>query len=89
MLRITRMDCEDGTVRLKLEGRLVGEWVGLLERTCGDLHRGLQRALVLDLEGVSFARQEGLDLLRRLEADGINCAAQSHFLKELSRGASP
>ena len=46
MLRINRMECEDGSVRLKLEGRLVGAWVALLEEASGK-----KRLKIVDTHG--------------------------------------
>ena len=83
MLRISRMECEDGSVRLKLEGRLVGAWVGLLEQTCQIHRRERGTPLILDLADVGFADQEGWKLLTCLEKQGVRCAAWSPYLKAL------
>jgi len=83
MLRINRMECEDGSVRFKLEGRLVGEWVQLLGQTCR-IHR-MERGtpLILDLSAVGFADREGRELLTCLEKQGVSCIAWSPYLKAL------
>lgn len=83
MLRINRMECEDGSVRLKLEGRLVGEWVGLLEQTCQIHRRERGTPLIMDLADVGFADPEGWRLLACLEEQGVRCAAWSPYLKAL------
>ncbi len=80
MLRITRTCNAEGSALFKLEGRLVDDWVGVLERTCqvGD------GPLTLDLSDVSYASSEGFALLQDLQQRGVQCAHWSHFLKELA-----
>ena len=60
MIRITMT--EDGTsVLLRVEGRIVDEWVDLLDDTCRDMgNNGI--GLILDLSGVTFASCAGLSV---------------------------
>lgn len=88
MLRITSMGCEDGSIRLKLEGRLIYQWVDLLRQTCRSHQCQTDNPLILDLSAVAFASRDGIQLLRRLQQEGINCIFWSPFLKELSREIS-
>ena len=88
MLRISPMGCTDGSIRLKLEGRLVARWVGVLEETCRTHHLEEGTPLILDLSAVSFADPEGLDLLAQLQSDGIRCTAWSPVLQVLYQAAS-
>jgi len=85
MLRISRMDCEDGSVYLKLEGRLIGEWVELLRETCQRHQQEIGTPLILDLSAVGFANWEGLRLLRHLEQEGVCCMAWSPYMRTLSQ----
>jgi hypothetical protein len=77
------MDCQDGTVRLKLEGRLVSAWVDLLNAACREVLED-HSILIVDLSSVSFASPEGFALLRRLEKEGARCIQWPHFLRELT-----
>jgi len=83
MLRINRMECEDGSIRLKLEGRLVGAWVALLEEACVACRRERHTPLILDLSDLGFADLEGWKLLACLEEQGVSCTAWSPYLKAL------
>ena len=87
MLRISEMADREGAV-LRLEGRVVDQWVGLLRETCEHLQRKTGTPLVLDLAAVEFASKEGVDLLRRLQDQGARCVSWSPFLKELVRDDS-
>ena len=69
MLRITRIDRDEEGVVLKLEGRLVDEWVDLLRETCEAHQRKMETPLSLDLSAVAFADKEGRELLRRLKSE--------------------
>jgi len=87
MLRITRLGTDQGPHCLRVEGRLVGDWVHLLERevsiASGD------GTLALDLSGVDYADAPGLGLLRRLSARGIELSACSPFLFALLGRSEP
>ena len=85
MLRITKVDCRDRGVVLRLEGRLVSQWVELLGEVCDTLRQEIDQPLILDMAGVELASKEGSELLRRLQKEGIGCVSCSPFLKELSQ----
>ena len=76
MLRIDESDT------LKLEGRIVGPWIGELRDACERV-MGRGRGLVLDLSGVDFVDREAAALLRQLRARGARLANASPFLAEL------
>jgi anti-anti-sigma regulatory factor len=79
------MACQDGTIRLKLEGRLVGLWVDLLREHCQNHQNQSDLPLLLDLSEVRFASREGLDLLCTLENQRIRCTRRSPLLKALAQ----
>jgi len=82
MLRLTRSTHRRGHVVLKAEGRIVGEWVRLLEEEC----RGLAREhddLVLDLEAVSYLDQNAVRLLRSLASESVSLVNCPPLLEEL------
>jgi ABC-type transporter Mla MlaB component len=69
-------------ITLRLEGRMVGPWVGEVRRACEPfLDSG--HALVLDLAGVSFVDRDGVALLRTLRRNDAKFANCSAFVKEL------
>lgn len=75
-------------MRLKLEGRLIGEWVALLEGELEKWHR-TGRYVELDLEKVEFASNRGLQTLLRAVERGIGIAAYSPLLRDLmTRGSA-
>ncbi len=85
MLRITRTNRHDGRVVLKLEGRLVGPWVDLLDEMCRAYQGELEEngPIILDAVAVGFASEQGLDLLRDLVKHGVILSSCSSFLREL------
>ena len=58
---------------LKLEGRVVGEWVDVLRDAC-EADGG---QLALDLSSVRFVSREGVALLRELRDRGVSLASPS------------
>jgi len=81
MLRITRL-LKDGTVWLRLEGKLAAEWVTECRDACaGDLTHG--RRPSLDLSAVTFVDRDGVQLLRQLAQEGVAIPLRSNFVAEL------
>jgi anti-anti-sigma regulatory factor len=75
MLRVSRSTRPPNEVILLLEGRIVAQWVGLLEEECVGLLAADQR-LLLDLSGVSYLDRRAARLLRDLVGRSvklINC----------------
>lgn len=83
MLRITS-STKDGTVWLKIEGKLVGPWVDECRAACA---RGTdqRRRLALDLSEVTFVDPDGVHLLRELVEQGVDIPVCSNFVAELLR----
>ena len=81
MLRISTTDSNV----LRLEGRLAGQWIELLEEVCKGGTSGEDQVLTLDLSGVTFASKEGISLLQSLQDQGVKCVFCSPFLKELCK----
>jgi anti-anti-sigma regulatory factor len=82
MLRIEKIDEDDATVTLKLEGRIVHQWVVILEDECSRILRG-PKGLVLDLAGVNFIGRDGLGLLKTLGGDRVRLVRCSPFVQHL------
>lgn len=75
----------DPPVTLRLEGQLIGPWVGELRRACQALlHEG--RSVTLDLADVSFLDAEAIDLLRALASHRVAVTHCSPFVAEQLRG---
>jgi anti-anti-sigma regulatory factor len=75
VLRLTVVPTPVLVVTLKVEGQIVGEWAGALERECSALVAGGARVL-LDLSGVIYIDSDGVATLRSLPAGEIvviNC----------------
>jgi anti-anti-sigma regulatory factor len=69
MLRILEVQGENGAVTLRVDGRLAGQWVALLQSSCEAVL--VRSRLILDLSGVTFADRTGVDLLRRLQLRAV------------------
>ncbi len=82
MLRITRLNEGQSTLCLKLEGRLVGSWVAVLEQELAS-GEGARPHVVLDLSRVDFANLPGAALLRAASARGVQLTGCSPLLSSL------
>jgi hypothetical protein len=67
---------------IKLEGEILGTWVGTVRDACTKRGRLTARPR-LDLAGVTYVDAAGVELLRDLMAEGVEIAACSSFVREL------
>jgi hypothetical protein len=83
VLRITPIEGHAETTVLRLEGRLVGAWVALLNEMCEQHRHDSSNRLVLDLSEVRFVSKEGIDLLRQLQRETVSCICWPPFIEAL------
>ena len=88
MLRIVEEETANNSIMLRLDGRLAGEWIGVLRSSCEQAFQNHDR-LILDLTGLSFTDPDGLELLQQLEQQQVIFINGSPFLREqLKQSAS-
>jgi len=81
MLKISQTERANHSVTLKLEGRVVGEWVGELRQVCETLLTD-RRSLKLDLADVTFADASGVAALSSFKSRGVTFSNCSPFVEE-------
>jgi len=81
MLKISQTERANHSVTLKLEGRVVGEWVGELRQVCETLLTD-GRSLKLDLADVTFADASGVAALSSFKSRGVTFSNCSPFVEE-------
>ena len=75
MVRIQKLVERPSEITLSVEGRIVSEWVAVVEHECRQAARDTPRVR-LDLAAVTFIDARGIEVLRRLVTDGVavvNC----------------
>jgi ABC-type transporter Mla MlaB component len=88
MLRITTQSTDHSAILLKLEGKLLEQWVEELERSInGSL--GRPNSLRLDLSALTFADAVGLQALTKLIRGGATLTACSGFIAALLHVEKP
>lgn len=85
MLRITTIAESPSLTTLKLEGRIVSDWVSLLEQECLTLLHEKQQVL-LDLSEVTFIDGRGVEMLKRIAGENLKVINSSAFIESLLRG---
>jgi hypothetical protein len=88
VLRISRVDQQGAGLCLKVEGRLSGDGVALLEGELAEASR-TTTALALDLAAVDFASLEATTMLRAATSRGVQVIACSPFLAKLLLTSAP
>lgn len=81
MLKITRAVLSEKEISLQLDGRVSGQWVGLLRETAeAVLAEGVR--LTVDLKNISFIDCEGIALIRNLIQRGVRHTNPPLFVAE-------
>ena len=70
MLKITRVVLSKEETTLRLDGRVAGQWVGLLSDSADSALIEGQK-VTIDLKNISFVDCEGVALLKRLIERGV------------------
>jgi anti-anti-sigma regulatory factor len=86
MLRITEVVDSGTETTLHVEGRIVSEWVGVLQEECWRVLQRSSRRLRLDLRAVTFIDPRGLLALRRLTTEGVALVNSPAFIDALLTG---
>ena len=82
MLRITTTHRDQATRTFKLEGKLLGPWIGELE-SAYSTSQVSPDCVRLDLHGLTFVDAEGARFLASLIHDGARVIACSGFVAEI------
>jgi anti-anti-sigma regulatory factor len=83
MLRITETSEDRKTVALRLDGKLVDQWVSNLEEICLRYKHGRDKTIVLDFSGVSFIDNKGVRMLEKIKDERILITNCSLFIQSL------
>ena len=87
MFKVTCVAEDQDSVTLKVEGRIVGPWVGELQKEC-DQCLAKRGKLILDITGVTFVDDEGIKVLKSKLGDTVQLTGPSLFISELLKGES-
>ena len=72
MLRITALGEDSQKLVLKVEGQIVSDWVPLLDKECRRLLEANE--LVLDFSCITYIDSHGIEMLRKLPVEIVNCS---------------
>lgn len=88
-MRIFQANDVDGSVVLRLEGKMRGQWVDELRHLSSEILQKPANRLVLDLAEVTFIDTDGLELLHELSSRHVslkNCSLfVTHQLKAIEQ----
>ena len=87
MLKISQAGKVNHSITLKLEGRVVGPWVGELRQVCETLLTE-GRPIKLDLADVTFADADGVAVLTGFKTRDVTLKNCSPFVDEQLRSTA-
>ncbi len=76
MFRITEMFEDEETIKLKVDGKLVGTCISLLTEECVKYTKNEEKTVLLDVSGVSYIDTDGVKMLESIKDENlqiINC----------------
>jgi hypothetical protein len=87
VLRISKVYENPSGVKLKLEGRIVSEWVSILEEKILECLKK-NKKLLLDFSELRFVDKHGVEMLRRMPFEKIEIINCPGFIEELLKEGS-
>ena len=82
MVRLTLKARHHGTTTVEIEGRIVSEWINVVETECqGLLAQG--NNVVLDFSAVNFVGTDGVRMIRRLITNGCRIKNCPPFIQQI------
>jgi hypothetical protein len=86
MLRITEVVDSGTETTLHVEGRIVSDWVSVLQEECSRVRQESGRRLRLDLGAVTFIDLRGVLALRRFTTEGVAIVNSPALIDALLKG---
>jgi anti-anti-sigma regulatory factor len=86
MVRIRQVVKGRRETTLHVEGRIVSDWVSVLEEECRRVLQEPSRRLRLDFSAVTFVDRRGVVTLRWLMTEGVAIANSPKFIEALLKG---
>ena len=84
MIRITTMADDGQNVRLKVEGRIVENWITEIKKVCTSL-LAQKKMIFLDFSHVSFIDRQGVKVLQRVLSDRVEIIGASRLVHAMGR----
>jgi anti-anti-sigma regulatory factor len=82
MVRLTLKAPHYGSTTVEIEGRIVSEWINVVETECqGLLAQG--HKVVLDFSAVNFVGADGIRMIRRLITKGCRIQNCPSFIEQV------
>ena len=82
MLRITQVSEDSDQVCLKVEGRVIGDWVSELDRTCESC-LSQSRQITLDMSDVTYIDRQGVETLKRILGENVRLTGATLLVQAL------
>lgn len=82
MMRITQVSEDCHQIFLKVEGRIIGDWVCELSRTCR-YSLSQNRRIILDMSEVTYIDRRGVDSLKRILGNNVQLKSATLLVKAL------
>jgi anti-anti-sigma regulatory factor len=83
MFKITKTKDHDNTINLRMDGKLVEEWLSEFEKLYLKIKNENYKRIIIDLSGVSFIDDNGIDFIEKIKDERIDIINCSPFIESL------
>ena len=83
MFKITKTEEDDNTINLRMDGKLVEEWLSEFEKLYLKIKNEEYKRIIIDLSGVSFIDENGIDFIEKIKDERIDIINCSPFIESL------
>ena len=82
MFRITLTGDDGHTIHVKVEGRVVGDWVPELDQVCGSC-LAQNKKVILDISDVTYIDRRGVEVLKGVLGERVRIMGASLLIQAL------
>jgi len=86
MFKITKTKEDENTINLRMDGKLVEEWLSEFEKLYFKIKKDKDKRIIIDLSGVSFIDDNGIDFIEKIKDRSIDIINCSPFIESLLGG---
>ena len=83
MFKITKTKEHDNSISLRMDGKLVEEWLSEFEKLYLKIKSEDYKRIIIDLSGVSFIDNNGIDFIEKIKDETIDIINCSPFIESL------
>ncbi len=83
MFKITKTEQSDRTINLRMDGRLIEEWLSEFDKLYLKIKKEDYKRIVIDFAGVSFIDDDAINYIQKINDERVDIINCSPFIESL------